>query len=158
MILYANKGKYPFQIDDKDNEVVSLFSWSLKDGYPYTSIQVIETIYVDGQPKQKWSRKRISLHNFLMGRASSGLEWDHKNRDKLDNRRENLRLVTKVVNSRNRAAKGISGVPGVDKAGSKWRVDITTDEGRIRFGRFNTLEEAIAVRLAAEEKYWGNNK
>jgi hypothetical protein len=41
------------------------------------------------------NRKKIYLHRFLMG-AVGGEIIDHKNRIKLDNRRENLRRVYQV--------------------------------------------------------------
>lgn len=49
-----------------------------------------------------------------------------------------------------------SGVKGVsyDKARQKWAVEIKIEGVRHRLGRFDTLEEATAVRKAAEEKYF----
>lgn len=52
-----------------------------------------------------------------------------------------------------------SGVSGVnwDKVSNKWRVRIATDNGRMNFGVFDSLEEAIKVRRDAELKYWGKS-
>lgn len=64
--------------------------------------------------KQKWwifngdyvkvgTSKHVEyLHHFLMGKPSKGMVIDHINRDKLDNRKSNLRFVTKAENNRNK--------------------------------------------------------
>jgi hypothetical protein len=49
--------------------------------------------------KQKW--RTVLLHREIMG-AQRGEEVDHINRDRLDNRRSNLRLVTHKENCQNR--------------------------------------------------------
>lgn len=76
---------------------------------------------------------------------------------------ENCRWVTHKQNSRNRKARSNNntGYPGIHKRemkkGTAFRVVISTDNGRIRLGTFYNLEEAKAVRRAAELKYWGFN-
>ncbi len=47
----------------------------------------------------------ISLHAEIFGRAPKGMVIDHKNRNPLDCRRENLRLATRRQNAWNRAAR-----------------------------------------------------
>jgi len=41
------------------------------------------------------------MHNFLMGPIPDGLEVDHINRSPWDNRRSNLRLITRSENTQN---------------------------------------------------------
>lgn len=48
--------------------------------------------------------KRVYLHHLLVGRLArgGGMQTDHINRDKLDNRRQNVRVVTTKENQHNR--------------------------------------------------------
>ena len=83
---------------------------------------------------------------------------DHINRDKLDNRKINLRLCSPTENSRNIsiAKNNKSGVTGVDKiSNGKWRARIMVDRKEIHLGIYENLEEAANVRLKAELKYFG---
>jgi hypothetical protein len=147
MIVLTDKHRVPFQIDDVDHEAVSRYSWCLLTcGYPATAVG-------------KGSLRRVvTLHEFLLGAAPVGLEWDHINRDKLDNRRSNLRVVSHAVNNRNKGkrkdnATGVIGVCRYKRDGT-FQVDI----GGKFLGRFSTLEEARRVRLNAEHRYWGSDR
>lgn len=44
----------------------------------------------------------VYMHRMIMGDIPEGLEVDHINRNKYDNRRSNLRLVTRIQNCNNR--------------------------------------------------------
>lgn len=55
--------------------------------------------YQDGR------RTRLLHRELLGGDGLSGLYVDHQNRDRLDNRRENLRIVTGTENNLNRGGK-----------------------------------------------------
>lgn len=74
-------------------------------------------------------------------------QLDHINRDRLDNRIENLRVVTTSVNCRNRGvrADNTSGVTGVNwyPKYQKWVARLTTDSGRKTLGYFSNKEDAI---------------
>lgn len=96
-----------------------------------------------------------------MGSAPKGLTWDHRNRDKLDNRRENFRLVTMTVNQRNRSRNSRltkSGIVGVHLVDRRWWARIVVAGEDINLGRFDTIEEAAIARKKGEEKYWGANR
>lgn len=67
-----------------------------------------------------------------------GLFIDHINMNKADNRIENLRLVTKSQNNRNRDASGVT----FDKARNKWRAQASVDDTTVFLGRFDTEAEA----------------
>lgn len=94
------------------------------------------------------------MHN---GPAPKGLVIDHINHNKLDNRIENLRLVTYRSNSQNMALRptNTSGVCGVcwSKANNCWVAGITVRGKAIYLGSFASLEEAAAARAKANQKY-----
>lgn len=149
MIVYSNKWKIPFQIDEEDYESVSRYSWCI-DGYPRTSVRA------------DWGGLRaIRLHEFLMGKPPEGKEWDHINQDKLDNRRENLRAVIPTINQRNRRllSTNTSGCTGVfSLLDGRWSSTIIAYGVCYQLGRFDSYEEAVEARKAGEEKYWGSER
>lgn len=82
---------------------------------------------------------------------------DHINHDRLDNRWENLREVNNTDNTRNTGlsknsktkVNGVSYVPRLDK----YRAYITVKRKHIHLGVFDSIEDAIAARKAADTKY-----
>lgn len=93
------------------------------------------------------------LHYFIIGRAPDGMEIDHINRNKLDDRRVNLRHVTHRVNMNNIGIpkNNTSGYRGVcwAKDRNKWMAR-TNRKGHGQFiGYFNTPEEAAKARESA---------
>ena len=79
---------------------------------------------------------------------------DHINRNKLDNRRGNLRVVSKSENAFNsrRRTDNKSGHRGVswDKTRNKWKAQICIKGKVIPIGRYDSIEEAITARKGAE--------
>lgn len=72
-------------VDDEDYERLARYKWSVAWGswYPYAQARV------DG--------KRVLMHRLLTN-APAGYEVDHVNGHSLDNRRGNLRVVTRQEN------------------------------------------------------------
>ena len=76
-----------------------------------------------------WKSAHVFFHNLVMP-PTDWLMVDHINRDGLDCRRENLRLVTKAQNMRNRRINknNTSGFKGVTKVSrNRWRAQIRVD-------------------------------
>lgn len=82
---------------------------------------------------------------------------DHINRDKCDNRIVNLRDVTQQQNLQNQAIQknNTSGHLGVSwyKKRQKWQVHITVNSKQKYLGTFESIEDAIAARAAADIEY-----
>jgi len=90
------------------------------------------------------------MHRLLIG-TPKGLETDHRNRNKLDNRRKNLRIVDRSQNSLNTKIRNDnkSGYKGVF-----WRADRNKWYVYFRgkyLGYYETFRKAINVRKIAEQ-------
>lgn len=105
--------------------------------------------------------KKYQLHRILValreGREISELQVDHIDGNGLNNRSDNLRLVTNQENTKNRKlnSNNLSGYSGVywNKACQKWRACIKADGKLKHLGLFDKLEDAVAARQQAEIKY-----
>ena len=109
--------------------------------------------YASGRDGEKG--KTVCYHRILMG-VRDGLVIDHINRNRLDNRKCNLRFVTQRVNMLN---KNLEPVPWIGKVGvafhhGKWESYVWDHKKRIRLGRFENKEDAIKAREEAEEIYY----
>lgn len=101
------------------------------------------------------NKTKIKMHQLIIGKHS-GEVIDHINRNKLDNRLENLRVTTFSMNCFNRTPKkNKSGAVGVIKRYGKWEARITVNRKVICLGRYEELEDAIEARKNAELKYRG---
>ena len=98
------------------------------------------------------------MHRVLLN-APKGLQVDHINHDTLDNRKENLRLVTADQNNCNlRTRSGsLSGFKGVSfhKRIGKFQARIQLAGREIYLGYFTNAEEASEVYKKAAVKYHG---
>lgn len=88
---------------------------------------------------------------------------DHINGDKLDNRKNNLRICSNADNLKNRVklpSNNTSGILGVRYRAdrNKWYAEIQCNRQRIRLGSYIDKEDAIKARLTAEYKYFGKYK
>jgi hypothetical protein len=120
--------------------------------------------YLDkaGYPKSYRARGH-TLHRYLLGKQESGYVIDHINRNKLDNRLENLRIITAKENSYNRSKNSNSNnlYKGVIARSNKFYAQISRDKIKTELGPFETQEEAAKMYdLMAEDlfgEYAGKN-
>jgi len=117
-------------IDDEDFDKVSQYNWYIaKHGYVRMT-----------------NRSKTYLHHLIIGKKS-GLVVDHIDRNKLNNKKENLRHVTRAQNNANRESKGYY----FCKERNKWTVN-KRKNGKRFTKRFDTEEEAKRFVAKLEEK------
>ena len=91
------------------------------------------------------SRPQLRMHRVLMGLAPGDeREVDHINGERLDNRRANLRILTRAQNLQNvRSARGsASRYRGVWRNRNYWVAEVQSGGRRYFLGRFVSEEEA----------------
>jgi len=87
----------------------------------------------------------ILMHRVILN-TPEGIETDHRNGNRLDNRRENIRFCTRSQNRANqRKTRGLSRFKGVvwRKDRSKWRVYITKNRKTMYIGLFDSEERLL---------------
>jgi hypothetical protein len=131
-IRLGNRGNKPIKyalIDDADFPLIDPYYWHLdKDGYAQTQI----------------NGKRMLMHRLILD-APRHLVTDHKDHNRLNNRRNNIRLATRGQNAANRRCYGSQQYKGVKPAFKKWQAEITCNERTIYIGTFGTKQEAAVA-------------
>lgn len=97
------------------------------------------------------AKKHIYLHR-MINNTPKGMDTDHKNRNRLDNRRSNLRTFSRSQNMSNTMQKNnTSGYRGVSwhKQRNKWTSRAKINGEYKSLGLFNSKEEAYKVYLEA---------
>ena len=128
-------------VDDEDYDWLNQWKWVFDSG-GYASRTL----------------NHIMMHRVIMD-PPEGVFVDHRNRNKLDNRRSNLRLCTKSQNNMNQSKRrdNTSGYVGVCwfKPRKKWRVEIRVEGKRIFVGSYANKIEAARFYNMAAMKYHG---
>lgn len=125
-------------VDEQDYESVLQYKWyAVEDG---------KTFYGRSRQAPGYAT-HVAMHRFILGLIDSVPEVDHWNRDGLDNRRCNLRIVTRAQNALNREAplKGVVFDPRYKTRPFKVRY-----RGKY-LGQFATRVEAELAYLTARE-------
>lgn len=129
-------------ISEQDKPYIEKYTWCLGNtGYVLSSI----------------NGKIVLLHRFLLSPGKDQIV-DHINRNRLDNRRCNLRLGDYTLNAQNIsvAKNNSSGITGVylNKKLNRWAARICVNYKTIYLGSFAKIEDAIKVRKDAEKRYF----
>lgn len=112
------------------------------------------SVSITGYAEARISGKNRHMHALLI-EAPKGYVRDHINRNKLDNRRENIRVVPYSVNNINKTCRNKYGIPGAYKTRNKISVRIHVDGVTIFLGTFDNANDALIARRNAEIKYYG---
>jgi hypothetical protein len=101
--------------------------------------------------------RNVRMHHFLFCNPPTGMEYDHINRNPLDNRQSNLRICTDEQNQWNRGLlrRNISGAKGVRRSATKresWTALIWHNRKPVHIGSYPQKELAIeAYNMKAKE-------
>src|SRR3990167_3498600 len=132
--IKLKQGNYTI-VDNEDFEYLNQWKWYFYNGYAIRRY-----------------KKTIRMHR-LLNNTPLGFFTDHINRNKLDNRKSNLRTVTKSQNgfNTNLSRNNKSGYKGIywEKFTNKWRAEIKINYKKIGLGRFLNLKDAILARKEA---------
>lgn len=144
--LNTNKEFY-FDLEDYDK--IKDYCW-FETNTGYIQANIKNGNKVDG-------RGFIKLHRLITNNQFKYV--DHKNRNKADNRKENLRKCSRSQNGMNRDiySNNKTGVTGVyyRKDNGKYSALIKDNGRQICIGTFTNKEDAIKARLKAEIQYYG---
>ena len=145
-------GRGDVLVDDEDYGYLSQFSWRASRDHDRQTRYAV-----------RWScashkmRKEIQMHREILGLTDPKQKVDHINGNRLDNRRENLRVVTDSQNHMNRVKSwGSSKYKGVmrSKVGKPWRAMIGRDLQSYHLGCFtDEVDAALAYDMAAIEMF-----
>lgn len=142
-IIKLTKG-FEAIVDDEDFCSLSQYSWYV--------IRKSNTFYAVRNAMVDGKRKTVHMHRFIMGLVTiDGIYLDpnkildHKDRNGLNNAKDNLRVANKSTNSMNRAKVNktcSSKYKGVSFNGMKWHSYIKLNGKRTNIGWFDTEKEA----------------
>lgn len=133
-------------VDDDAHKELSQYNWHFVRGYA-----------------QRWAwvggkRKKIYMHRVVLGTPEE-MQTDHRDGNKLNNQRDNLRVCTPSENrcNRGRTIVNTSGFKGVtwDRSRNKWKAQVELLKNKINVGRFDTAEAAARAYDEAAKKLHG---
>lgn len=111
----------------------------------------------NGYPATYNFGRALSLHKFLYPNLEKGLVVDHINRDKLDNRLENLRIITQKENSynRNKNSNSKNTYKGIKKSGNTFTATVNKDGQKYEINNIPDEKEAAKIYDAMAEELFG---
>jgi hypothetical protein len=143
--MELTKGQY-CKFDKADFDVIDGKCWHVSyhngNGYAVTTID----------------RSTVKLHNYLLNHQPDEMTVDHINRDTLDNRRTNLRIVNKRDQAMNQKKRedNTSGNTGVSFKGKSWAANWVDDRGNRKSKTFAIskygYEEAKNMAIAYRQQ------
>lgn len=139
----SNNTEEEFYFDLDDYNLIKDYGWSVSSrGYLCARSKDIQ----------------IKIHRLIMGFPDNII--DHANRNKLDNRKENLRIANTFQSSQNRgiSKKNKTGIIGVSfgrRNKEKFHSYIYLNRNKIELGEYNNFNDAVYARLLKEKELFG---
>lgn len=145
--IKLTRGKFAL-VDDESYEELSRYKWHYsQQGYA-----------ARGNYKDK-KRSIVMMHWHIVGKPEKGYCTDHIDRDKLNNTKANLRIVTISQNGMNKLKSKVntSGYKGVswNKYAKKYTATIVLNKKTIHLGKFNDPQDAYKAYCEGCKIYHG---
>ena len=135
-------------VDNADFARLNVFKWCFDKGYATRGIR-----------KPNGKNMHWRMHWEILGKPSKGFEIDHRDMNRLNNQKSNLRIATTSQNRSNRGKtkNNTSGFKGVSwhKRDKKWQANIQVARKLTSLGHFSTAEKAYKAYCQACVKYHG---
>lgn len=106
MQVPLNNGMFAF-VDPEDYTLVSRYRWRYEDGYAITKI----------------NKKEVRMHRLIMNETDPNIIIDHKDQNRLNNTRSNLRRFNWTQNANNRKDNVKIKCFGEEKTIAEWSRD-----------------------------------
>ncbi len=144
---------YNTEIDDIDYNYLIQWLWYVQVNPKSKLLYAMRDIHIN-------KNLHIYMHHEILKRMKliipKGYVGDHKDRNSLNNQRENLRIVTKSEDLHNRSiySNNTTGIKGVSPALYKpWVAQLTVNKIKVLHEYFDNYEDAVEARLQAEQQY-----
>lgn len=148
--IQLTKGQYTL-VNENDFRKLSQYKWCV--------INSSGKFYAGRNQKIDGKFRTVLMHRVILG-AKPGQIVDHRNGDRLDNRRSNLRFCTasESVQNRGKMKNNKSGFKGVhlNRRLNKYEALITKDHKTHYLGVFKTAKSAGQAYARAAKKLHGN--
>lgn len=146
LLIKRKNIEYEVLFDKSDSDLINKYRWHIdQDGYAVGYRRDVPTTC------KKW----FKMHRLILGvHFEKYPVIDHINRNKIDNRRNNLRICTVFENAMNNKIIGKSKYRGVTVNGKKYCARITVNGERFIIGLFDSEAEAGMAYINAVKKYY----
>lgn len=153
-----NKASIETLIDAEDFDKINKYAGTFVSGYNRQKEEIYAQIClylgtIDGSPKYKILR----MHRIIMNCNSRHLHVDHKNRNSLDNRKSNLRIVSNADNLKNRESKNSNNKTGYRNVcfyKGLYLVQLQVGGKNKLLGRFKNVNKANIFAKEMRKKYY----
>jgi hypothetical protein len=141
--VYVSKNRFATVDDALYKQIVSAGPWHLTDNG-----------YAENSQHRRMHRFVMKLTGTCLGRR----KCDHKDRRKLNNQRQNLRVATAAQNGRNRGPNhnNSSGYKGVGRGKTGWTAEIKVDRRKQHLGTFHSATAAARAYDDAARQLHGD--
>lgn len=143
-IIQGAVAKIPLGIEAKDG-------YAIVDTEDLDKISGVNWTFTHGYAVNGSGGKRTYLHRVISSAGETDIV-DHINRDKLDNRKTNLRLTDRINNTINKVYKNKYGYRGVSQNKKRYSASISYRNIKYDLGTYDTpLEAAQVYNMKARE-------
>ena len=127
-------------VDDEDFEYLSQFNWR---------------VGTKGYAESKINNKTTNMHRLILKLSDRKTETDHKDHNKLNNQKYNIRPCSTAQNQMNKMPRGTSKYLGVKIVNGKIKAAIKVGNKYIHLGTFKTEIDAAIIYDYAAVLYHG---